>query len=168
MIISQWPRVTGLSLSLSLSVCLSLSLSLSRSLSLTLSLYTSWKHQKISSFLFIKTATWSCSVKKVFLEILQNSQENTCARVSFLIKLQAGLQKKETLAQVFSCEFCEIFKNNFGRSLLRLVIEGFKNGHIKFEWTKTALCFFLTKENIWKSTMIVLMNFIPEFLITVI
>ena len=28
-----------------------------------------------------------CSVKKVFLEILQNSQENTCARVSFLIKL---------------------------------------------------------------------------------
>ena len=28
-----------------------------------------------------------CSVKKVFLEISQNSQENTCARVSFLIKL---------------------------------------------------------------------------------
>ena len=34
-----------------------------------------------------------CSVKKVLLEISQNSQENTCARVSFLIKLQAsGLQ----------------------------------------------------------------------------
>ena len=30
-----------------------------------------------------------CSVKKVFLEISINSQENTCARVSFLIKLQA-------------------------------------------------------------------------------
>ena len=30
-----------------------------------------------------------CSVKKVFLEILQNSEENTGARVSFLIKLQA-------------------------------------------------------------------------------
>ena len=31
--------------------------------------------------------------KKVFLEISQNSQENTCARVSFSIKLQAlGLQ----------------------------------------------------------------------------
>ena len=26
-----------------------------------------------------------CSVKKVFLEISQNSQENTCARVPFLI-----------------------------------------------------------------------------------
>ena len=56
------------------------------------------------------------SVKNVFLKILQNSQENTCARGSFLIKLQAKackLIKKETLAQVFSCEFCEIFKNNF-------------------------------------------------------
>ena len=31
-----------------------------------------------------------CSAKKVFLEILQNSQENTSARVSFLIKLQAS------------------------------------------------------------------------------
>ena len=31
-----------------------------------------------------------CSVKKVFLEISQNSQKNTCARVSFLIKLQAS------------------------------------------------------------------------------
>ena len=34
-----------------------------------------------------------CSVKKVFLEISQNSEENTCATVYFLIKLQAwGLQ----------------------------------------------------------------------------
>ena len=31
-----------------------------------------------------------CSVKKVFLKISQNSQENTCAKVSFLIKLQAS------------------------------------------------------------------------------
>ena len=49
-----------------------------------------------------------CSVKKVFSEILQNSQENTYARVSFLIKV-----KKKTLAQVFSCEFCAISKNTF-------------------------------------------------------
>ena len=28
-----------------------------------------------------------CSVKKVYLEISQNSQENTCARVSFLNKV---------------------------------------------------------------------------------
>ena len=45
----------------------------------------------------------------------QNSQENTCARGSFLIKLQAccNFIKKETLVKVFSCEFCEIFKNTF-------------------------------------------------------
>ena len=50
----------------------------------------------------------------VFLKISQNSQESTHARVSFLIKLQpeaCNFIKKETLAQVFSCEFCEIFKN---------------------------------------------------------
>ena len=56
------------------------------------------------------------SVKKVFLEISQNSQENTCDRVSFLIKLQAlacNFIKKEALPQVFSCEFCEISKTTF-------------------------------------------------------
>ena len=43
------------------------------------------------------------SLKKVLLEILQNSQENTCVRVSFLIKLEAlGLR-----------EFCKISKNTF-------------------------------------------------------
>ena len=42
----------------------------------------------------------------MFLEISQNSQENTCAWASFLIKLQAQ-------AQVFSFEFCEISKSTF-------------------------------------------------------
>ena len=38
-----------------------------------------------------------CSVKKVFLDISQNSQENTCARVSFLIKkyLQVAAYQKD-------------------------------------------------------------------------
>ena len=31
-----------------------------------------------------------CSMKKLFLEISQNSQESTCARVSFSIKLQVS------------------------------------------------------------------------------
>ena len=110
------------SLSISLSVCLSLSLS--RSLSLALSLYTSWKHQKISSFLFIKTANWGCSVKKVFLEILQNSQENTCARVSFLIKLQAlGLW-------ILSCEFCKVSKNTFFTEQLQVAASINKNEEV--------------------------------------
>ena len=42
-------------------------------------------------------------MKKVFLEISQKSLENTCVRVSFLMKLQAS--------GLFSCEFCEISKN---------------------------------------------------------
>ena len=55
-----------------------------------------------------EAAVRRCSVKKVFSEISQNSHENTCAWVFF-----ATLLKKETLAQVLSGEFCEIFKNSF-------------------------------------------------------
>ena len=50
----------------------------------------------------------------MFLEVSQNSQENTCGIVSFLLKLQASacnFIKKWSLAQVFSCEFCEISKS---------------------------------------------------------
>ena len=52
-----------------------------------------------------------CSVKKVLLKI---SQENTCVRVPFSIKLQASacnFIKKQSLVQVFSCKFCHISKN---------------------------------------------------------
>ena len=56
-----------------------------------------------------------CSVKKMFSEISQNLQENTCARVFFLV----NFIKKETLAQVFSCEFCKISKNTFLTEHLR-------------------------------------------------
>ena len=68
--------------------------------------------QKLGS----KSSHLRCSVRKVFLEILQNSQENTCSRVSFLIKLKAStcnVIKKEALTQMFFCEFCEIFRNTF-------------------------------------------------------
>ena len=65
---------------------------------------------------YVETVAQSCSVKKTFLEISQNSQENTCARVPSLIKLQASscnFIKKEALAQVFSCTFWETPKNSF-------------------------------------------------------
>ena len=59
-----------------------------------------------------------CSVKKVFLETSQTSQENTCAgdcfnKVAGLTPQAYNFIKKESLAQVFSCEFCEISKNTF-------------------------------------------------------
>ena len=48
-----------------------------------------------STKFIVKTeaVTQRCSVKKLFSEVSQNSQENTCTRVSFSIKLQGlGLQ----------------------------------------------------------------------------
>ena len=62
-----------------------------------------------------EAVTRSCSVNNVFLKISQISQENTCARVSFLIKLQTSgnFFIKEALAQVFSYQFCKIFINQF-------------------------------------------------------
>ena len=43
--------------------------------------------------------------EKVFMEVSQNSQGNTCARVSFLIKLQAEacnfIKKRDSSAGVF-------------------------------------------------------------------
>ena len=48
-----------------------------------------------------------CSVKKVFLEITQNSQENTCARDSFLNKV-AGLRPEASI-HLFNIQIVEHF-----------------------------------------------------------
>ena len=48
------------------------------------------KYLKIYWMKLLEAVTQKYSVKKVFLQISQNSQENTCARVSFLMKLQAS------------------------------------------------------------------------------
>ena len=80
----------------------------------------------------------------------QNSQENTCARVSFLIKVQASCNyiKKEIVAQVFFCEFCEIFKNipnnffiKYEIFIQRLLNHVFIHSHYKksYLW-KTHFC----------------------------
>ena len=53
----------------------------------------------------------------MFLEISQISEDNICARLSLLIKLQASafnFIKKGSPVQVFSCEFWEISKNTSG------------------------------------------------------
>ena len=58
------------------------------------------------------------SVKNVFLKFLQNSQENTCARASFLIKLPVcKFIKNEILAQVFSLNFANFLEHPFYRTL---------------------------------------------------
>ena len=43
--------------------------------------------------IILEAATGGVPQQNMFLEISQNSQDNTCARLSFLLKLQAsGLQ----------------------------------------------------------------------------
>ena len=71
--------------------------------------------------------TGGVPLEMVLLEILRNSLEDTRARVSFLIELQAetcNCIKKQTLVQVFSCEFCEISKNIFFKEHLRAIVSG--------------------------------------------
>ena len=44
----------------------------------------------------VRSSHWRCSLKRVFLKVLQSSQENTCVGVSFLINI-AGLRSESLL-----------------------------------------------------------------------
>ena len=48
-----------------------------------------------------EAVAYMCSVKKVFLEISQNIQENTCARLSLFNKITETLVKKRIWQGVF-------------------------------------------------------------------
>ena len=105
---------------------------------ITLNMYL---HVSMWTILLSEAVTHRYTVKKVFLKFLQNSQDNTCVRVSFLIKLQAFV-KKETLAQVFSFEFCKISKflrTHFLTKHLRWLLLSHDHCDINFEelgqWT---------------------------------
>ena len=68
-----------------------------------------------------------CSVKKLFLEISQNLQESTCARVSLLIKLQTlacKFIKKETQHRCFKNTFFHRTPHRTPTS----VVTGFETG----------------------------------------
>ena len=66
--------------------------------------------------LFSEAGARSSSVKKVLLEISQKSQENTCVKVSFLIKLQesglgpATLLKKRLWHRCFTVNFLKFLR----------------------------------------------------------
>ena len=66
-----------------------------------------------------KAVVWSCSVEKGVLRNFAKFTGNTCAGVSFSIKLPAACSfiTKETPAQVFSSKFCKIFKNTYFEEL---------------------------------------------------
>ena len=68
-----------------------------------------------------------CSVKKVFIEISQNSRENTCSRVSFLIKLPAWgpatlLLKKRLWHKCFPLNFAKFLRTPFLTEHLRRLL----------------------------------------------
>ena len=62
-----------------------------------------------------------CSAETVFLEISQNSQEDTCARVSFFNKVAdirpATLLKKRLWHRCFPVNFAKFLKHFFYRTL---------------------------------------------------
>ena len=68
-----------------------------------------------------EAVSWVCSIKKVFLEISQNSQENICARVSFLRKFLI----KKAWHRCFPANFAKFLRTTFSTEhLLRLLLSG--------------------------------------------
>ena len=78
--------------------------------------------QAVPNFLkhyYFRSNYLRCSVKKVFLEISHNSQDNTCARDSFLIKLQARLAtllKKSLWYRYFPVNFAKFLRTPFSQN----------------------------------------------------
>ena len=64
-----------------------------------------------------EAVTWRCSVKKGVLRNFKKfAGKRLCKNLIFnkVARIRpANFSKKDTLAQVFSCEFCEISKNTF-------------------------------------------------------
>ena len=87
----------------------------------------------------------SCSVKKAFLKILKNAEENACARVSFL--------KKRLWNRCFVVNFAKFLRTSFLTEHLRWLLLAFQSEstcyslrtscskqaqYLKFKWTKTS------------------------------
>ena len=85
---------------------------------------------------------------------MQNSQENTGARVSFLV----NCTKKETLAQVFSWEFSEIFKNFTEKGATASASTKVPKWTSRISWSCHILVYSLTIFNFWRFTIFFLIN----------
>ena len=84
---------------------------------------------KFSFTIFLKAeaVVRTCSVKKVFLKISQNSQEKTCARVSFFnkvtgLKLATSL-KKRLWHKCFPVNFAKFLTTYFIEHLWWMLLE---------------------------------------------
>ena len=65
--------------------------------------------------LHLESATRDVLCRKVFLKISQNSQEKPVPESLFneATSKACNFIKKETMTQVFSCKYCETYKNSF-------------------------------------------------------
>ena len=105
-------------------------------------------HNKLKIALYnvkvTKAVTRSCSIKEIFLKISQNSQENTCAVVSFLIKvadwrLDACRFIKNTLQHRCSPVNLDIFFRTFIR------LNTYERLVMKLEILEDRLIYFIEK-----------------------
>ena len=69
-------------------------------------------------FWFFRSSRPEVYCKKVFLKISQNSQENTCTKVFFSIKLQAWdlqlYQKRDSDTECFPVNFVNFLRTSYG------------------------------------------------------
>ena len=75
-------------------------------------------------FFWSEAASRWCSIKKVFLEISQNSQENTCARVPFnkVAGLAYNFIKKRLWRRCFPVNFAKFLRTPFLTEHLRWLL----------------------------------------------
>ena len=72
---------------------------------------------------FTEAVVRRCSVEKVFLEIVQNLQENACARVSFFNKVAlATLLKKRLWYRSFPVNLAKFLRTRFLTEQLRWLL----------------------------------------------
>ena len=64
-----------------------------------------------------EAVVWRCSVKNVFLKISQNSLEDNCVRVSFLIKLQGDAWQR-----CFPVSFAKFLRTPFLQNISRQLL----------------------------------------------
>ena len=63
--------------------------------------------------MFVEAIIQRCSLKKVFLEISQNSQESICQSLFLIKRKETFFNKKRDSGTGVFCEFFEISKNTF-------------------------------------------------------
>ena len=124
------------------------------------SFYLPWKHLKTSGFVMFlaalqrnRSSHQRCSVRSKFYKIHRKTPVPESKACNFI--------EKETLAQVLSCEFCEISKNTFlHRTPLVAASERSQQheiGQLKHRLMNDWKCFSycLKKSRFWSSMLVV-------------